>query len=82
MKIEEKIDENKIKLNIMDINKNTFGLVTEKSKVHLLLQQCNHEELCDSDLIENEEVLIVLSALNIQVRYNPTTKCLINITMN
>lgn len=79
IKIKQKIDENKIKLNIIDINGNTFDIVTETSKIQLLLQQCNHEELCNSDLIEHEQVLLVLSDLNIQVRFNPRTKCLIDI---
>ncbi len=66
----------------MDINGNTFDIVAETAKIQTFLQQCNHEELCNSDLIENEQVLLVLSTRNIQVRFNPRTKCLIDIMIN
>jgi hypothetical protein len=51
----------------MDIDGNTFDIIEETTKIQTLLQQCNHEELCNSDPIGNEEVLIVLSTLNIRV---------------
>jgi len=66
----------------VDIAGNMFDVIGETTKIQTLLQQYNHEELCNSDLIENEEFLIILSTLNIRARFNPRTIYLIDIIIN
>ena len=75
-------DQSKIKLNIMGIAQNTFELVIDKVKIGVLLQECNHQELSTSDLIEEENVLVVLSSLRACAKYNPKSKHVIDITLN
>ena len=61
-------DQSKIKLNIMDIAQNTYQLVIEKVKIGVLLRESNHQELCTSDLIEEENVLVVVSSLCVRAK--------------
>ena len=75
-------DQSKIKLNIMNIAQNTFELVIDKVKIGVLLQETNHQELCTSDLVEEENVLVVLSSLTVCAKYNPKSKHVIDIKLN
>jgi hypothetical protein len=72
-------DQNKIQLNITDSEKNSFTLITDIEKIRSLLQQCNHQELSQGDLIENEEVLLTLSSMNVSVNFNPKNNHVNNI---
>ena len=65
--IKQNIDRNKIKLNVVNIDGSTFAVIGETTKIQTLLQQCNQEELFDLDLIENEQVLTLLSTLHVRV---------------
>lgn len=78
----QNIDQNRIKMNVMDINGNTSDVVGATSEIRKLLKQCNQEELSNSDLIENEQILIFLSNVQVRIRINSKTKHLIDIMKN
>ncbi len=63
------VDQNEIKLTVMDSDENVFELIVDISKIRVLLQQCDHVELCEEDLIENEDVLLALSSINVWVNF-------------
>ena len=52
----------------------TAELIVDVGKVRALLNQSDHQELSDTDLIENEDVLIALSSMNVCVCFNTKTK--------
>jgi hypothetical protein len=49
-------DQNKVKLNVVDVNKNIFDVIDDRSKISDLLGQCNHKELSIEDLLEQEVI--------------------------
>ncbi len=52
--------QNEIKLNIIDVDGNSFDLIVNKWKVHALLERWNHKDLREEDLINKKVVLITL----------------------
>lgn len=76
------MDQNKIKINIMNIHKNIFEFIVDTEKIRTFLEQSGYEQLAKVDLIENEDVLLVLSSMNIQVKFNPKNKNIIDIMIN
>ncbi|CAF3474995.1 unnamed protein product, partial [Rotaria sp. Silwood2] len=56
--LKDSIHQNEIKLNVTDINHNIFEFIVERSKVQVLLQESNHEQLCRNDLVEDEDILV------------------------
>ncbi|CAF4639998.1 unnamed protein product, partial [Rotaria sp. Silwood2] len=43
------------------------------STLQVLLQESNREQLCQNDLVEDENVLPVLSSMNVVIHFNPKT---------
>lgn len=82
IKAAQKVDSNRIRLNVADMNGNTFDVIGETTKIQTLLDQSNHGELSDANLIENEQVLLILSTLDVRIRFNSRSKYLIEITTN
>ncbi|CAF1364774.1 unnamed protein product [Adineta steineri] len=80
--INSSMNQNQIKLNITDLNQNTFELIVDTSKIKSLLQECNHQEVSIQDLIEQESVLLILSSITIHVNFNPINKHITNIVIN
>jgi hypothetical protein len=56
MHIAQPDDQNKVKLNVVDVNKNIFDVIDDRSKISDLLGQCNHKELSIEDLLEQEVI--------------------------
>ena len=67
---EDSINQKEIELSIVNVEQNLFDLVVDVSKIRALLEECNHQELCEQDLIEHEGVLLALSSINISVKFN------------
>jgi hypothetical protein len=67
-------DRERLKLSITNIVRTTAEFTVDVEKVRALLNQSNHRELSDADLIENENVLIALSSMNVSVCFNTKTK--------
>src|SRR5690348_5777139 len=72
--VKENIDQDQIKLTIIGSNRQSFEFMVEIAKVNGLLEECNHKELCEEDLVEHEGVLINLSSINVSVIYDPRNK--------
>ncbi|CAF3450525.1 unnamed protein product [Rotaria sp. Silwood2] len=70
----ENIDESQIKLTIIDLNRQSFELIIDISKVQELLEQCNYKELSKNNLVEDENVLVALSSINVCVAFNTQNK--------
>jgi hypothetical protein len=82
LNVKENIDQNQIKLTVIDTNQQSFEFIVEIQKLKTLLEQSNNKELCQEDLVEHEDVLLALSSINISVTYNPRNKHINNIEMN
>ncbi|CAF3487305.1 unnamed protein product, partial [Rotaria sp. Silwood2] len=67
------IQQNEIKLNVTDMSHNIFEFIVERSTLQVLLQESNREQLCQNDLVEDENVLPVLSSMNVVIHFNPKT---------
>ena len=67
-------DRERLKLNITNMGGSTVEFTVDVEKVRALLNQSNHRELSETDLIENEDVLIALSSMNVSVCFNTKTK--------
>jgi len=59
-----------------------LNLLSIYRKFEFLLQQCDHGELCEEDLIENEDVLLALSSINVCVNFDAKKKHINSIVMN
>ncbi|CAM4987829.1 unnamed protein product [Rotaria socialis] len=72
--IKHSVEQKQMKLNVIDTNQKTFAFVIKTSQIEALLEECNHHELCQNDLIEDENVLLALSLINILINFNPKTE--------
>ena len=72
-------DRDRLKLTITNIGQTTAEFTVDAEKIRTLLNQSNHKELSKTDLIENEDVLIALSSMNVSLCYNTKTKHISNI---
>ncbi|CAF1527027.1 unnamed protein product [Adineta ricciae] len=68
------VDRDRLKISIMNIDGTALDLNVNAEKIRVLLNQSNHRELFEADLIENEDVLIALSSMNVSVCYKTKTK--------
>ncbi|CAF4302002.1 unnamed protein product, partial [Rotaria sordida] len=59
-----------------DLNRQSFELIIDTLKVQELLEQCNHKEL------SQENVLLALSLINVCVIFNPQNKHIRSIVIN
>jgi hypothetical protein len=75
-------DQDKLKLSITNIGQTAVQFTTDVEKVRALSNQSNHRELLETDLIENKDVLIALSSMNVSVRFNTKTKHIITIEIS
>ncbi|CAF1454673.1 unnamed protein product [Adineta ricciae] len=71
-------DHKKIKTTISTESRQSFDLITELSKIKVLLEQLDHSELCQRDLVEDEEVIIILTSNPVSVNFNVRTNNIIN----
>ena len=67
-------DRNKVKLTVIDTEKNAVDLTIDVDKIQTLLKNNNRNELSQKDLVEEEEVLIALSSMNVSVSFNTKNK--------
>jgi hypothetical protein len=72
--LKKSINQNELKLNIIDVDKNLLDFIVDMSKIRALLEQCDHKELCEKDLFEQEEFLLFLSSINVFVNFNVENK--------
>ncbi|CAF3802389.1 unnamed protein product [Rotaria socialis] len=80
--LEQSVKQKQMKLNAMDTNQKVFEFIVKASQIQTLLQESNHHELCENDLIENENVLLALSSINIVINFNPKTRNINTIALN
>ncbi|CAF4664002.1 unnamed protein product [Rotaria socialis] len=80
--LEQSVEQKQMKLNAMDTNQKVFEFIVKASQIQTLLQESNHHELCENDLIENENVLLALSSINIVINFNPKTRNINTIALN
>ncbi|CAF3392886.1 unnamed protein product [Rotaria socialis] len=80
--IKQSIQQTKIKLNLNDVNRNMFEFIADTLKVQALLEQCGHPDLSRVDLVEQEDVLLALSSMNVLVNFNPTNMDINTIVLN
>ncbi|CAF3469656.1 unnamed protein product [Rotaria sp. Silwood1] len=80
--LQDSTQQNQIKLNVTDINHNMFEFIIERSTFQASLQQSNHEQLCQNDLLEDEDVLLALSSMNVLINFNPKTIHIHTIALN
>ncbi|CAF3968248.1 unnamed protein product [Rotaria sp. Silwood1] len=69
--VKDSVKPEQIKLNVVDRDQNMIEFIVDSSKIEALLQQCNREDLCQKDLVEQEDVLLALSSINVFVNFNP-----------
>ncbi|CAF4849034.1 unnamed protein product [Rotaria sp. Silwood1] len=79
--LQDSTQQNQIKLNVTDIY-HMFEFIIERSKIQVLLQQSNHEQLCQNDLLEDEDVLLALSSMNVFINFYPKTMHINTIALN
>ncbi|CAF3624081.1 unnamed protein product [Rotaria socialis] len=80
--IKQSIQKTKIKLNLNDVNRNMFEFIADTLKVQALLERCSHPDLSRVDLVEQEDVLLALSSMNVLVNFNPTNMHINTIVLN
>ncbi|CAF3729132.1 unnamed protein product [Rotaria socialis] len=80
--IKHSVEQKQMKLNVIDTNQKTFEFVVKKSQIEALLEESNHHELYQNDLIEHENVLLALSSINILINFNPKTMNINAIALN
>ncbi|CAF2141180.1 unnamed protein product [Rotaria magnacalcarata] len=80
--IKQSIQQTKIKLNLNNVNRNMLEFIADTLKVQALLEQCGHQDLSRVDLIEQEDVLLALSSINVLVNFNPKNMHINTIVLN
>lgn len=76
------VEQNKIKLNIIDIYEKEFQLIVNIQKIRDLLEECDHKELSQKDLIEEENILLVLSLVKVCIVFNSKNNHINTISIN
>lgn len=74
--------DNRLKLTINTSDDKSVELIIEKEKIKQLLEQSNHTDLSEQDLLENESVLLTLSSISLSITYNSKHKTVINIEIH
>ncbi|CAF2108960.1 unnamed protein product [Rotaria magnacalcarata] len=80
--IKYSVGQKQMKLNVININQKTFKLFVKTSQIEALLEESNHHERCQNDLIEDENFLFPLSSINILINFNPKTMNINTIALN
>ncbi|CAF2086259.1 unnamed protein product [Rotaria magnacalcarata] len=80
--VKQSVEQKEMKLNVIDANQKRFEFIVKTSQIQALLEESNHQELCHNDLVENEDVLLALSSINVFVNFNPKTMHINTIVLN
>ena len=67
-------DRNKVKLTVIDTEKNAVDLTIDVDKIQTLLKNNKRNELSQKGLVEKEEVLSALLSMNVSVSFNTKNK--------
>ena len=72
--VKNDFDRNKVKLTVIDTEKNAVDLTIDVDKIQTLLKDDNRNALSQKDLVEEEEVLFGVSSMNVSVSFNTKNK--------
>ncbi|CAF3744627.1 unnamed protein product [Rotaria socialis] len=70
----QNIDQTQIQLTITNEDHHQFELIVDIGKIRDLLLQLNYKQLAEQNLVEDENVLLVLSSVDLSFTFNPQSK--------
>ena len=72
--VKNDFDRSRVKLTVIDTEKNAVDLTIDVDEIQTLLKDDNRNELSQKYLVEEEEVLIALFSMNVAVSFNTKNK--------